>query len=151
MKAIQGLRVQIANELERMKQLLDERRLMLQEGIAHGAVGSNISQKMADLLREQSSLSNGLSNISDEVSIRTKASRRERVFFNIERAKRELKEERERCLREFREEIKEGVVRELSERFLSDIEELRREVQSKDEIIEKLLKNQSNRDLKDCS
>lgn len=46
MKAIQGLRVQIANELERMKQLLDERRLMLQEGIAHGAVGSNISQKV---------------------------------------------------------------------------------------------------------
>lgn len=151
MNAIQGLRVQIANELERMKQLLDERRLMLQEGIAHGAVGSNVSQKMADLLREQSSLSNGLSNISDEVSIRTKASRRARVFFNIERAKRELKEERERCLREFREEIKEGVVRELSERFLSDIEELRREVRSKDEIIENLLKNQSNRDLKDCS
>ena len=61
---------------------------------------------MADLLREQSSLSNGLSNISDEVSIRTKASRRARVFFNIERAKRELKEERERCLREFREEVR---------------------------------------------
>lgn len=61
---------------------------------------------MADLLREQSSLSNGLSNISDELSIRAKASRRARVFFNIERAKRELKEERERCLREFREEVR---------------------------------------------
>ena len=46
MNAIQGLRVQIASELERMKQLLDERRLMLQEGIAHGAVGSNVSQKV---------------------------------------------------------------------------------------------------------
>lgn len=61
---------------------------------------------MADLLREQSSLSIGLSNISDELSIRTKASRRARIYFNIERAKRELKEERERCIREFREEVR---------------------------------------------
>lgn len=62
--------------------------------------------KMADLLREQSSLSTGLSKIGDELSIRRKASRRAKIHFHIENAKKELKEERERCLQEFREEVK---------------------------------------------
>ena len=61
---------------------------------------------MADLLREQSSLNIGLSNISDELSIRKKASRRARIYSHIESAKRELKEEREKCMREFREEVR---------------------------------------------
>ena len=62
--------------------------------------------QMADLLREQSSLNIGLSNISDELSIRKKASRRARIYTHIESAKRELKEEREKCMREFREEVR---------------------------------------------
>ena len=62
--------------------------------------------KMADLLIEQSSLNTGLSKIGDELSIRRKASRRARIHFHIENAKKELKEERERCLQEFREEVR---------------------------------------------
>ena len=62
--------------------------------------------KMADLLREQSSLNIGLSNIGDELSIRKKASRRARIYSHIESAKKELKEEREKCVREFREEVR---------------------------------------------
>lgn len=58
MKTIQGLRLQIANELERLKQLLDERRLMLQEGIAHGAVGFNISQKVISFQKFASLIEN---------------------------------------------------------------------------------------------
>lgn len=61
---------------------------------------------MADLLREQSSLSIGLSNISDELAIRKKASRRARIYAHIESAKKELKEERGKCMREFREEVR---------------------------------------------
>ena len=60
---------------------------------------------MADLLREQSSLNIGLSNISDELAIRKKASRRARIYAHIDSAKKELKEEREKCIREFREEV----------------------------------------------
>ena len=62
--------------------------------------------KMADLLREQSSLNVGLSNIRDELSIRKKASRRARIYSHIESAKKELKDEREQCMREFREEVR---------------------------------------------
>lgn len=62
--------------------------------------------KMADLLIEQSSLNTGLSKIGDELSIRRKASRRARIHFHIENAKKELKEERERCLQDFREEVR---------------------------------------------
>ena len=62
--------------------------------------------KMADLLIEQSSLNTGLSKIGDELSIRRKASRRARIHFHIENAKKELKDERERCLQEFREEVR---------------------------------------------
>lgn len=61
--------------------------------------------KMADLLREQSSLNIGLSNISDELSIRKKASRRARIYAQIDNAKKELKEEREKCIKDFREEV----------------------------------------------
>ena len=61
---------------------------------------------MADLLREQSSLNIGLSNISDELAIRKKASRRARIYAHIDSAKKELKEEREKCIREFREEVR---------------------------------------------
>ena len=61
---------------------------------------------MADLLREQSSLNIGLSNISDELAIRKKASRRARIYAHIDNAKKELKEEREKCIREFREEVR---------------------------------------------
>ena len=61
---------------------------------------------MADLLREQSSLNIGLSNISDELTIRKKASRRARIYAHIESAKKELKEERGKCMREFREEVR---------------------------------------------
>ena len=61
---------------------------------------------MADLLREQSALNMGLSKISDELSIGKKASRRARIFFHIENAKKELKDEREKCVREFREEVR---------------------------------------------
>lgn len=61
---------------------------------------------MADLLREQSSLNIGLSNISDEIAIRKKASRRARIYAHIDSAKKELKEEREKCIREFREEVR---------------------------------------------
>lgn len=61
---------------------------------------------MADLLREQSSLSIGLSNISDELAIRKKASRRARIYAHIESAKKELKDERGKCMREFREEVR---------------------------------------------
>ena len=60
---------------------------------------------MADLLREQSSLSIGLSNISDEIAIHRKASRRARIYAHIDSAKKELKEEREKCIREFRKEV----------------------------------------------
>jgi len=62
--------------------------------------------KMADLLREQSSLNIGLSNISDELTLRKKASRRARIYAHIDSAKKELKEEREKCMREFREEVR---------------------------------------------
>lgn len=134
MNGIQELRSQINNELERMKQLLAERRSMLLAGTMRDAVESSVTQKMADLLREQSSLNIGLSNISDELSIRRKASGRARIYAHIESAKRELKEEREKCIREFREEIKDGLVRELSERFLGEIEVLRREVRRTDLI-----------------
>jgi len=61
---------------------------------------------MADLLREQSSLNIGLSNISDELAIRKKASCRARIYAHIDSAKKELKEEREKCMREFREEVR---------------------------------------------
>ena len=61
---------------------------------------------MADLLREQSSLNTGLSNISDELAIRKKASHRARIYAHIDSAKKELKEEREKCMREFREEVR---------------------------------------------
>ncbi len=61
--------------------------------------------KMADLLREQSSLNVGLSNISDELSIRKKASRRARIYAQIDSAKKELKEEREKCMKDFLEEV----------------------------------------------
>ena len=61
---------------------------------------------MADLLREQSSLNIGLSDISDELAIRKKASRRARIYAHIDGAKKELKEEREKCMREFREEVR---------------------------------------------
>ena len=61
--------------------------------------------KMADLLREQSSLNTGLSNINDELSIREKASRRARIYAQIESTKKELKEDREKCMKEFREEV----------------------------------------------
>lgn len=60
---------------------------------------------MADLLREQSSLNIGLSNINDELSIREKASRRARIYTQIESIKKELKEDREKCMKEFREEV----------------------------------------------
>lgn len=60
---------------------------------------------MADLLREQSSLNIGLSNINDELSIREKASRRARIYAQIESIKKELKEDREKCMKEFREEV----------------------------------------------
>lgn len=60
---------------------------------------------MADLLREQSSLNSGLSNINDELSIREKASRRARIYTQIESIKKELKEDREKCMKEFREEV----------------------------------------------
>ena len=62
--------------------------------------------KMGDLLREQSSLNIGLSNISEELSIRRKASRRARICAHIEEAKKELKEDREKCMKEFREEVR---------------------------------------------
>ena len=61
--------------------------------------------EMADLLREQSSLNIGLSNISDELSIRKKASRRARIYAQIDSVKKELKEEREKCITEFRKEV----------------------------------------------
>lgn len=60
---------------------------------------------MADLLREQSSLNIGLSNINDELSIQEKASRRARIYVQIESIKKELKEDREKCMKEFREEV----------------------------------------------
>ena len=66
---------------------------------------SSVIFKMADLLREQSSLNIGLSNISDELSIRKKASRRARIYAQIDTAKKELKEEREKCIQDFREEV----------------------------------------------
>lgn len=143
MNAIQELRLMISSELERMKHLLAERRdMLLSRAVRDPPLGSEVSQKMADLLREQSSLNMGLSKISDELSIGKKASRRARIFFHIENAKKELKDEREKCVREFREEIKEALVRELSEKFSSEIELLRLEVRSKDAVIEQLKKNQ---------
>ncbi|KAJ7340111.1 hypothetical protein OS493_002837 [Desmophyllum pertusum] len=147
--AIQELRVLIGSELERMKCLLSERRKMLLVGATRSLVCCGVTQKMADLLREQSSLTIGLSDISDELSIRKKASRRARICAHIDSVKKELKEEREKCVREFREEIKEALTRDLSERFSSEIDLLRHEVRSKDAVIEQLMKNQEQRDLKD--
>ncbi|XP_020632299.1 uncharacterized protein LOC110069165 isoform X2 [Orbicella faveolata] len=122
--AIHELRLLISSELERMRYLLSERRKMLLAGATRSPVCSGVTQKMADLLREQSSLNIGLSNISDELAIRKKASCRARIYAHIDSAKKELKEEREKCMREFREE-------------------------AKDAVIEQLMKNQEQKDLED--
>lgn len=147
--AIHELRLLISSELERMRCLLSERRKMLLAGATSSPVCTGVTQKMADLLREQSSLNIGLSNISDELAIRKKASRRARIYAHIENAKKELKEERGKCMREFREEIKETLARELSERFSGEINLLRHEVRAKDAVIEQLMRNQEQKDLED--
>ncbi|KAL9957681.1 hypothetical protein ACROYT_G034605 [Oculina patagonica] len=149
MNAIQELRSLISSELERMKCLLSERRKMLLAGATKNPVCHGVTQKMADLLREQSSLNIGLSNISDELSIRKKASRRARIYAQIDSAKKELKEEREKCIKDFREEMKETLAREIGERFSSEIDLLRHEVRSKGAVIEQLMKNQEQKDLGD--
>ena len=49
MKAIQELRLLISSELERMKDMLAERRKMLLAGATRDPVGSSVSQKVSCL------------------------------------------------------------------------------------------------------
>ena len=52
MNGIQELRSQINNELERMKQLLAERRSMLLAGTMRDAVESSVTQKVTSFERK---------------------------------------------------------------------------------------------------